>query len=147
MKRSERRIRDMLACEGEHTALYFRPPRRGRPWHRQPRERLYVMIGTHKKKAVLPASISSVRRALSTPEIRDDSHQARVRLARVSPDIPSLSPPSSFLLLFLLVDDIAAPILCPGGLVVTGCQDRKSTRLNSSHSQISYAVFCLKKKN
>src|SRR2546430_13052892 len=26
-------------------------------------------------------------------------------------------------------------------------QDRKSTRLNSSHSQISYAVFCLKKKN
>src|SRR2546430_4096283 len=30
-----------------------------------------------------------------------------------------------------------------------GCKarDRKSTRLNSSHSQISYAVFCLKKKN
>src|SRR5689334_24624651 len=26
-------------------------------------------------------------------------------------------------------------------------QDRKSTRLNSSHSSISYAVFCLKKKN
>src|SRR2546430_13395048 len=29
----------------------------------------------------------------------------------------------------------------PGGI-----EDRKSTRLNSSHSQISYAVFCLKKK-
>src|SRR5688572_31098579 len=27
-----------------------------------------------------------------------------------------------------------------------GRKDRKSTRLNSSHSQISYAVFCLKKK-
>src|SRR2546430_3545772 len=27
-----------------------------------------------------------------------------------------------------------------------GIVDRKSTRLNSSHSQISYAVFCLKKK-
>src|SRR2546430_13549270 len=27
-----------------------------------------------------------------------------------------------------------------------GVRDRKSTRLNSSHSQISYAVFCLKKK-
>src|SRR2546430_10370287 len=26
-------------------------------------------------------------------------------------------------------------------------RDRKSTRLNSSHSQISYAVFCLKKQN
>src|SRR5438309_8411171 len=28
-----------------------------------------------------------------------------------------------------------------------GKRDRKSTRLNSSHSSISYAVFCLKKKN
>src|SRR5256886_15903137 len=32
-------------------------------------------------------------------------------------------------------------------LCVIDAQDRKSTRLNSSHSQISYAVFCLKKKN
>src|SRR2546430_10059975 len=32
---------------------------------------------------------------------------------------------------------------CPLG---TSSEDRKSTRLNSSHSQISYAVFCLKKK-
>src|SRR2546430_10596588 len=38
------------------------------------------------------------------------------------------------------------------GLVIVGVaagflsRDRKSTRLNSSHSQISYAVFCLKKK-
>src|SRR5438445_12498117 len=28
-----------------------------------------------------------------------------------------------------------------------GNEDRKSTRLNSSHANISYAVFCLKKKN
>src|SRR2546430_6549906 len=40
-----------------------------------------------------------------------------------------------------------------GGLTFAGAfvflglmKDRKSTRLNSSHSQISYAVFCLKKK-
>src|SRR2546430_13138820 len=35
-----------------------------------------------------------------------------------------------------------------GEVQVTGRKrrDRKSTRLNSSHSQISYAVFCLKKK-
>src|SRR2546428_4358826 len=32
---------------------------------------------------------------------------------------------------------------CPCG---RGRRDRKSTRLNSSHDQISYAVFCLKKK-
>src|SRR2546430_6899309 len=35
-------------------------------------------------------------------------------------------------------------LLLPAVGVTT--QDRKSTRLNSSHSQISYAVFCLKKK-
>src|SRR2546430_4911969 len=33
-----------------------------------------------------------------------------------------------------------------GPCVRPGRPDRKSTRLNSSHSQISYAVFCLKKK-
>src|SRR2546428_1638798 len=32
------------------------------------------------------------------------------------------------------------------GLRPRGRRDRKSTRLNSSHDQISYAVFCLKKK-
>src|SRR2546427_1114721 len=31
-------------------------------------------------------------------------------------------------------------------LLAQSAPDRKSTRLNSSHSQISYAVFCLKKK-
>src|SRR5256885_6470627 len=44
---------------------------------------------------------------------------------------------------------------CPAGGPLSGCscpcgrsqgQDRKSTRLNSSHLVISYAVFCLKKK-
>src|SRR2546430_7479269 len=39
----------------------------------------------------------------------------------------------------------ALPAGAPGELVLTSL-DRKSTRLNSSHSQISYAVFCLKKK-
>src|SRR5438034_4795035 len=31
--------------------------------------------------------------------------------------------------------------------IATASKDRKSTRLNSSHTVISYAVFCLKKKN
>src|SRR2546430_12727826 len=34
----------------------------------------------------------------------------------------------------------------PRRRAAVGREDRKSTRLNSSHSQISYAVFCLKKK-
>src|SRR2546430_3925543 len=47
------------------------------------------------------------------------------------------------------VDDYARAIVDGLGELFgeTGLGDRKSTRLNSSHSQISYAVFCLKKKN
>src|SRR3712207_7829592 len=44
------------------------------------------------------------------------------------------------------VDDITSLRLTEGGLDVRGREDRKSTRLNSSHANISYAVFCLKKK-
>src|SRR2546430_5866415 len=43
-------------------------------------------------------------------------------------------------------DQIALGVVGDRGTRAPGCQDRKSTRLNSSHSQISYAVFCLKKK-
>src|SRR2546430_10758527 len=38
------------------------------------------------------------------------------------------------------------PIDSNWSLAEAATSDRKSTRLNSSHSQISYAVFCLKKK-
>src|SRR5687768_17930522 len=48
-----------------------------------------------------------------------------------------------YLLLLLVPLGIAAWFLVAG----RSDQDRKSTRLNSSHGYISYAVFCLKKKN
>src|SRR5688572_32383668 len=51
----------------------------------------------------------------------------RVTSASVNPNTGSLKTTSKVI--------VAAPV-----------GDRKSTRLNSSHSQISYAVFCLKKK-
>src|SRR5690606_41387620 len=41
----------------------------------------------------------------------------------------------------------AAPEAQPAPIPVAAAVDRKSTRLNSSHVKISYAVFCLKKKN
>src|SRR4051794_41283409 len=47
-----------------------------------------------------------------------------------------------------LAHDLLEP--APAGLgqvVREAAEDRKSTRLNSSHPSISYAVFCLKKKN
>src|SRR5256885_4326239 len=45
--------------------------------------------------------------------------------------------------------DRAEPLqgVCLGAAQAGGPADRKSTRLNSSHLVISYAVFCLKKKN
>src|SRR2546430_3987297 len=57
---------------------------------------------------------------------------------RGAPDRPSVPPP-------------AAPLFGAAERRPRGgdpaALDRKSTRLNSSHSQISYAVFCLNKKN
>src|SRR5689334_24379508 len=49
------------------------------------------------------------------------------------------------------MDDISGNQMCDPDSYVDGgysrwALDRKSTRLNSSHSSISYAVFCLKKK-
>src|SRR5688572_31781006 len=64
-------------------------------------------------------------------------------------------PPRSTLFPYttLFRSRLAAPLqagqfLLGGTHLSTGVkhEDRKSTRLNSSHSQISYAVFCLKKK-
>src|SRR2546427_2727771 len=43
-------------------------------------------------------------------------------------------------------DDDVHPAVARGQRHAHRGGDRKSTRLNSSHSQISYAVFCLKKK-
>src|SRR3989475_10616885 len=44
------------------------------------------------------------------------------------------------------VGGLVAAVLGRDAVFVLNAIDRKSTRLNSSHSQISYAVFCLKKK-
>src|SRR2546426_5975034 len=51
-----------------------------------------------------------------------------------------------------IMDQMSAALARPGRALLLECaslaarQDRKSTRLNSSHLVISYAVFCLKKK-
>src|SRR2546427_4770045 len=71
--------------------------------------------------------------------------QSLGRLADVS-----LEPRQRFLDQVAL-DFFEAHFFQPGGCARIGraqaqVRDRKSTRLNSSHSQISYAVFCLKKK-
>src|SRR2546430_12517957 len=45
-----------------------------------------------------------------------------------------------------VVDSLGRALPQHPAVRIVDARDRKSTRLNSSHSQISYAVFCLKKK-
>src|SRR2546430_8837925 len=67
------------------------------------------------------------------------------RSARLAADARGELPPAFAVLRKRQI--IAASIAGALGLIAKGAvTDRKSTRLNSSHSQISYAVFCLKKK-
>src|SRR5256885_6430758 len=47
--------------------------------------------------------------------------------------------------LFIFLGDVRSSLIVVATLIITPL-DRKSTRLNSSHLVISYAVFCLKKK-
>src|SRR3712207_8584465 len=47
----------------------------------------------------------------------------------------------------LAVSAFFATLMLPSVLLAPVAGDRKSTRLNSSHANISYAVFCLKKNN
>src|SRR2546427_2333837 len=77
-------------------------------------------------------------------------------IARAYAHLPSRQPEGHverkvslirLLILFALLPILWWDVVPPETqLVLIGREDRKSTRLNSSHSQISYAVFCLKKK-
>src|SRR5258707_15885094 len=98
-------------------------------------------------------------------------HLTEHNTLHISP-CPTASPPSGFPFFFFFFNDTAtteiytlslhdALPICPGALpghahaahqrdpdrlARQQLADRKSTRLNSSHANISYAVFCLKKK-
>src|SRR2546422_8152939 len=76
-------------------------------------------------------------------------------LGAQAPAVPApAAPPRPFSLDDVLrVRDVREPQISPDGAWVAytvstpdTAEDRKSTRLNSSHGYISYAVFCLKKK-
>src|SRR5437879_7513810 len=74
---------------------------------------------------------------IASPAERHDSW--RKRMQRASSENPGESAGA----LLALSNDLAGAVERAGQIVG---QDRKSTRLNSSHRCISYAVFCLKKK-
>src|SRR2546426_5565124 len=64
--------------------------------------------------------------------------------ARLEPPMPHSTTRSNFC---RISSANAANALTCCAIILPTLRDRKSTRLNSSHLVISYAVFCLKKKN
>src|SRR5690349_23674016 len=79
--------------------------------------------------------------AVRAPRIRDRVGTGEERIAFSSAILPPYARRSKSL-------EVLIPILYLKGISTGGFEeaDRKSTRLNSSHVEISYAVFCLKKK-
>src|SRR2546422_4388092 len=55
------------------------------------------------------------------------------------------APGMALFIVFLILVPVGTALLFPASTSLVS-RDRKSTRLNSSHGYISYAVFCLKKK-
>src|SRR5205085_8040027 len=91
----------------------------------------------------------SLHDALPISDSRPPVQQARTALAKRSRCVrcPAMGKAPSGTVTFLFTDVVGSTGLwerAPDAMRVA--IDRKSTRLNSSHSQISYAVFCLKKK-
>src|SRR2546427_5714592 len=68
------------------------------------------------------------------------SHSCRLRPHRFPPNRAAVAPDTN------VMRSTETSHLAVRGGRTSVVVDRKSTRLNSSHSQISYAVFCLKKK-
>src|SRR3712207_8330613 len=64
------------------------------------------------------------------------------------PVLPLVEEPAGFLAAEQIHGEAQAALLrpCIAALAQQRAEDRKSTRLNSSHANISYAVFCLKIK-
>src|SRR2546427_7137999 len=84
-----------------------------------------------------------------TEELRHYVEDARASVVIAGQELfAQLAPLRSLkhVVLATYADYLREPTDLPVPAFVRLAQDRKSTRLNSSHSQISYAVFCLKKK-
>src|SRR5215203_6252263 len=89
-----------------------------------------------------PGRRSSSIRSMGTPDRR--SHKPKT-MGRRACYLPRLRPHRQPANLCLRCTKLRPP-LCRYPKRSPGIVDRKSTRLNSSHANISYAVFCLKKK-
>src|SRR5690554_7004285 len=92
--------------------------------------------------------VSEWNRAI-TDALYQGAYQTLIKHGALADNIVTIGVPGSFELTagartLAKRSDVDA-VICLG-CVIQGDTDRKSTRLNSSHVRISYAVFCLKKK-
>src|SRR2546427_7012817 len=79
--------------------------------------------------------------------LRDLSHQVGSAMPRNTTPMPISVFKAQYGAVLKQADHDGVALISQGRkryVIVSEEQDRKSTRLNSSHSQISYAVFCLK---
>src|SRR5205807_3376303 len=102
--------------------LSYSPPRAPRPLHFSLHDALPICAGRSFTENLQAAGESPLSQDLEGPQQYIDAFALE--------QVPG-------------VEDPRRPYFGHGG---TGSSDRKSTRLNSSHLVISYAVFCLKKK-
>src|SRR5690349_746552 len=79
-----------------------------------------------------------LRETLSIPVFHDDQHGTAI--------ISGAALLNALELVGKAIGDISVVFCGAGAAAIATAEDRKSTRLNSSHVEISYAVFCLKKK-
>src|SRR3712207_7130297 len=89
---------------------------------RPPRSTLFPYTTLFRSAVVVPMSTAELEKAITTPAAQVGVQFEAGLVATIIADVGEQ----------------------PGMLPLL--QDRKSTRLNSSHANISYAVFCLKKK-
>src|SRR3712207_8822823 len=99
---------------------------------RPPRSTLFPYTTLFRSRLAPPARV----RLPGPPDLRRDSLELPPGLRQSAPDHDRLPRRAGA--------RGGAPL--DGGRRGVALEDRKSTRLNSSHANISYAVFCLKKK-
>src|SRR2546428_5782625 len=107
-------------------------------------EMFELLIGV---SSVGPRLALNMLSSLTAIDLRQAIAQAETRRLQA---IPGVGRKTAERVVLELQDKMTALTLTASGqpslMVSEDEQDRKSTRLNSSHDQISYAVFCLKKK-
>src|SRR2546430_10749701 len=107
---------------------------------------LYLHSGARAAPAMSDASLqSALKKSSQVLKIVNDAAELEQALNRGKYDLivtdPQDAPGIEQLLQAMSSHSVVIPLLYQGSKAEAS--DRKSTRLNSSHSQISYAVFCL----